>query len=107
MICDPLNQYDELAKFDNFKSGLIDISFLKYAQDHVYYTLSMWIKSEGGHDYSTKQVIGRDNHHFFRLENSFALWWDSPSSFRVYIYTLRHKDEFSTKSIFMPLNTWV
>ena len=54
MICDPLYQYDELAKFDNFKSGLIDISFLKYAQDHVYYTLSMWIKSEGGHDYSTK-----------------------------------------------------
>jgi len=107
MICDTLHQYDSLARFENFKSGIIKLSLFKYSEKNVYYTLSMWIKSEGGHANTTKQVLGRDNHHFFRLENAFALWWDSPSSFRVYVYTLLKQDEYSTKSVFMPLNTWV
>ena len=104
MICDTLNAYDSLARFENFKSGEIPLTLFEYQEDEVVYTLSMWVKNEGGHTYSTKQVIGRNNHHFFRLENVFALWWDSPSSFRVYIYTMLNVNEFSTPSVFMPLN---
>jgi hypothetical protein len=107
MICDTLNAYDSLARFENFKSGEIPLTLFKYQEDEIVYTLSMWVKSEGGHTYTTKQVIGRNNHHFFRLENAFALWWDSPSSFRVYVYTMLNVNEFSTQSVFMPLNQWV
>ena len=100
-------KYEEIARFESFKTGIIDLSFFKFKQEHVGYTLMMWIKNEGGHSHSTKQVIGRNDHHLFRLENAFALWWDSPSSFRVYVYTMNKVHEYSTSSVFMPLNQWV
>jgi hypothetical protein len=63
----------------------------------------MWIKNEGGHRFTTNALEGRDAFHFFELEQSFALWWDSMTSFRVYIYAYRDYYEKSSYSVFLPL----
>ena len=52
------------------------------------YTLTMWIRNSGNQSYSKNIADGRVNHHFFELSESFALWWDSPDSFRIYIYAV-------------------
>lgn len=36
--------------------------------------------------------------HFVLLENVFALWFDSPTSFRVYIFASKDYNEESTNS---------
>lgn len=36
--------------------------------------------------------------HFVLLENVFALWYDSPTSFRVYVFASKDFNEESTNS---------
>jgi len=75
-------------------------------QNDFGYTLSMWVNNKGGHSYTTNPLEGRDKHHFFELEEAFALWFDSPHSFRVYIYANKNYFEQSTPSVFLPLHQW-
>jgi len=46
----------------------------------------MWIRSSGTHTYSTIEKEGYTNQHFLLLDGVFALWFDSPASFRVFIF---------------------
>ena len=56
----------------------------------------MWVYNEGKHAYTQNPKDGRDNYHFFKLDEVFALWFDSPHSFRVYIYSLKNYFEQTT-----------
>ena len=80
---------------------------LKHEQRQFGYTLSMWIRNYGNHTYSSDVKEGRENHHLFEKGDSFALFWDSPISFRVYIYARDNINEFYTSPISVPLRDWV
>lgn len=47
----------------------------------------MWVRPTGTHGYSTIEREGITNLNFFLLDNVFALWWDSPTSFKVSIFS--------------------
>ena len=42
-----------------------------------------------------------------RLDESFALWYDSRTSFRVYVYAKRNYEETFSDPVFLPLFEWV
>ena len=69
--------------------------------------MSLWIRNYGTHGYSTSPRIGRESYHLFEKSGSFALWWDSPISFRIYIYAKSNFYEFYTSAISVPLRDWV
>lgn len=66
--------------------------------------MSMWVRPTGTHSYSTIEKQGITNQHFFLLEGVFALWWDSPSSFRVYVFASKDYLEESTSSVQVPIH---
>jgi len=66
--------------------------------------LSLWIKNVGGQTYSRSPGIGRNKHHLLELEESFAIWFDSKTSFRVYVFAKDNEFETFTGSVFLPLN---
>jgi hypothetical protein len=69
--------------------------------------MAIWIRNSGKHSYSANPRDGRENHHFFELTNSFAFWWNSPDSFRVYIYANENPYEVQSGSIDVPLYEWI
>ena len=80
---------------------------LKGEQREFGYTLSMWIRNYGQHTYSDDVKDGRENHHLFEVTDSFALFWDSPISLRVYIYARDNAYEFWTPPVSVPLRDWI
>ena len=85
----------------------INLYTLDHNQRNFGYTLSIWLRNYGNHGYSTDPKEGRAKYHLFEKAGSFALWWDSPISFRVYIYAKDNHYEFFTSSISVPLRDWV
>jgi hypothetical protein len=71
------------------------------------YTLSMWVYNLGAPKYSANPRYGVEVSSFFTLEGAFSLWFDSPTSFRVYAYAKDNVDVRSSPSAFLPLNQWV
>ena len=71
------------------------------------YTISMWIKNEGVGVYSQNPHAGRDSTHLIKLEDTFAIWFDSQNSIRAYIYASGDYFETYTDPIFLPKNQWV
>ena len=67
----------------------------------------MWLKNFGNHTYSADPVIGRDNHHMLDIYESFAIWLDSPISFRVYVFAKKNINEVFTDKVYLPLNEWI
>ena len=67
----------------------------------------MWIKNTGKHTFSSSARVGRDSHHMFEIENAFALWMDSESSFRVYAFAAEDFDEHISEPISLPKNAWI
>jgi len=65
------------------------------------------MRSTGNHAFSTKELDGISSRHFVLLENVFALWFDSPTSFRIYIFASKDYLEESTSSIMFPLHQWI
>ena len=41
------------------------------------------------------------------LEDSFAIWYDSPYSCRIYVYSVQNYDEVFSDRIYLPLHEWV
>jgi len=41
------------------------------------------------------------------IKDSFALWLDSPYSFRVYIFAKVNYNEFFTERVYLPLHEWI
>ena len=105
-FCDTLQKSDlqQIPYFDNWDSGMVPVPALSQNQAKFDYTFSLWLKNDGGHAFTTNALDGRDSYHFFRLEESFALWFDSLSSFRVYIYAEQNYYETSSTSVFLPLH---
>ena len=80
---------------------------LRFEQRDFAYTLSLWIRNYGGHTFSTNAREGREKHHMFELADSFALFWDSPISFRVYVYARDNAYEVWSAPVSVPLRDWV
>lgn len=78
-----------------------------FEQVRFTYTLSMWVNNQGALKYSSNPRYGVETSQFFQLEGCFALWFDSPTSFRVYIYAKNNVDMTVSPSVFLPVNNWV
>jgi hypothetical protein len=50
--------------------------------------MNIWMKSSGTHEITT-DAKNWENCNFINLENIFALWFDSPSSFKVYVFATK------------------
>lgn len=64
------------------------------------------MKNVGGQTFSRSPGIGRNKHHLIHLEEAFAIWFDSKTSFRVYVFAKDNEFETWTDSVFLPLNQW-
>ena len=61
----------------------------------------------GQHSFSTNPVSGRTKHHLIKVDESFAVWYDSKTSFRIYVYAKNNWEETFSDPVFLPLNDWV
>lgn len=77
-------------------------------QSEFTYTFSIWLKNMGGQAFTPYALEGGRNpeFQFFVLDECFSLWFDSPTSFRVYAFTFQDMFETTSPSIFVPLNQW-
>ena len=85
----------------------IDIPRFFFKGRDIGYTLSFWLKNFGQHSYSTNPREGRELHHMIKIDECFAIWYDSKTSFRVYIYAKNNYEELYSSSVFLPLYEWV
>jgi len=61
----------------------------------------------GQHSFSTNPAEGRDKHHMLKIDDVFAVWYDSRTSFRVYVFAKQNYEETYSDPIFLPLYEWV
>ena len=73
----------------------------------ISYTVSFWMINFGQHSYGQKPNEGRENNHLIKVDEAFAIWYDSPTSFRVYVYARKNYDEVYSSTVFLPLFEWV
>jgi hypothetical protein len=85
----------------------VRIPRFKYFGRRIGYTASFWMKNYGSHAFSPNPRIGRDNNHIFRLDDSFALWYDSQTSFRVYVFAKDNWLETYSDPVFLPMHEWI
>ena len=78
-----------------------------YKGRYIGYTMSFWLKNFGQHSFSETPIEGRQQHHMLKINECFAIWYDSPTSFRVYIYAKNDYEEVYSQSVFLPLFEWV
>ena len=95
-----------------FKSGgnkysEIGIPRFEYKGRQIGYTASFWLINFGQHSYSETPIEGRTSNHMLKMEECFAIWYDSPTSFRVYIYAKNNYEEVYSPPVFLPLFEWV
>ena len=96
-----------IAKSAPLRWESLPLYTLDHEQRDFGYTLSIWMRNYGDHGYSTNPRTGRENYRLFEKAGCFALWWDSPISFRVYVYARDDAYEFYTSAISVPLRDWV
>lgn len=65
------------------------------------------MKNMGAHASEPNPKIGREQNHIFSLDECFALWYDSETSFRVYVYAKTNIFETFSDPVFMPLYEWI
>ena len=65
------------------------------------------MKNFGQHAFEPNPARGRENNHIFSLDECMALWYDSKTSFRVYVYAKNNFLETYSDPIFLPLNEWI
>ena len=108
-FCNTLeSQFANVAKFETFNTGRVPVVNAVLDQDKTFtYTLSMWVHNLGARKYSANARYGVEQSSFFTLEGAFSLWFDSPTSFRVYVYAKDNINTRSSPSTFLPLNQWV
>ena len=69
--------------------------------------MSFWMKNFGQHAFEPNPARGREANHIFTLDESFGIWYDSKTSFRVYVYAKNNFFETYSDPIFLPLNEWI
>jgi hypothetical protein len=73
-FCDSLDRFpmDVLPLFGNisssYESGLVPFENFIAEEVRFEYTFSMWLKNEGGHQYTSQPELGADNYHFFHFK---------------------------------------
>jgi hypothetical protein len=67
----------------------------------------MWLYNTGTTQFTTNPRIDLEKSSLFLLEGVFALWFDSPTSIRCYVYAKKKVDEITSGSVLLPLNQWV
>ena len=87
-------------------SGL-RIPRFKYKERYIGYTMSFWMKNFGQHAFEPNPAQGRKANHIFTLDECFGIWYDSKTSFRVYVYAKNNFFETYSDPVFLPLNEWI
>ena len=102
LVCSSLdiNPLQVLPYIDPGLTTTLKLPNFDYNQKQYSYTLSMWFKSSGSHAFSE---TNQESSSFFKLEKVMALWFNSPSSFRVYIYADKNYQEVVTGSVSIPV----
>jgi hypothetical protein len=67
----------------------------------------MWLKNAGGQNFTTNVNQGVQYFTFCKLYGSFSMFFDSQTSFRVNVESLKDQTAYTSPSIFIPLNEWV
>ena len=78
-----------------------------YIERRIGYTMSFWIKNEGIGTYSKNPKTGRDTTHLIKVEETFALWFDSQTTLRAYVYADANHFEYFSDPIFLPVDQWI
>ena len=69
--------------------------------------MSFWLKNEGIGTYSKNPKTGRDSTHLIKVEETFALWFDSQTTLRAYVYADANHFEYFSDPIFLPVDQWI
>ena len=85
----------------------IAIPRFKYKERYIGYTASFWVKNFGEHAFEPNPAKGRQNNHIFSLDECFSLWYDSKTSFRVYVYAKSNFFETFSDPVFLPMLEWI
>jgi hypothetical protein len=108
LFCDSLllNPLQDLPTFTKGIDTTQTIPNFEF-REKIGYTLSMWIRPSGDHGFSTGEFKGTRQMSFFTLDNVFSLWFDSDSSFRVYLFATKSYQETSSEPILIPVRSWI
>lgn len=71
------------------------------------YTLSMWVNNKGANKFSSDPRQGIKIASFFSIESCFTLYFDSSTSFKVFVDSIYDYRDTTSPSVFLPLNQWV
>lgn len=100
-------QVPQFYRASGSKYADIAVPAFKFKGRYIGYTASFWMKNFGAHAYQSNPSLGRNQNHIFKLDECFALWYDSKTSFRVYVYARDNFYETYSDPVFLPLNEWV
>lgn len=100
-------QVPQFYKSQGNKFNEIDIPRFKFKGRNIGYTVSFWMKNFGQHSFAKNPLSGREKNHLIKLDEVLAIYYDSPTSFRVYVYAKDNPFETTSDSVFLPLNEWV
>jgi hypothetical protein len=78
-----------------------------FDQTNFTYTLSMWVKIKGAQKFTQDPRQGVKTASFFSIEGCFTLFFDSATSFKVFIDSVVDYQDTTSRSVFLPLNQWV
>lgn len=71
------------------------------------YSFSIWMRNQKRYPSFTNSPSGRSTDYFFKLDDSFALYFDSPTTFKVHIFALKNYLEITTEeSFYFPMHEW-
>lgn len=85
----------------------VEIPLFNFKGRDYGYTISFWLKNFGQHSYSQNPSEGERQNHLIKIDESFAIWYSSPTSIRVYVYAKNNAYEVASDSVFLPLFEWV
>lgn len=68
------------------------------------YTVSLWIRNQGNHMFTSDVNIGWSKYHFIKIHEVFALWYDSATSFKAYVFSDKDFNQYVSPSVFTPLH---
>ena len=68
--------------------------------------MSFWLKNFGKHK-AEEDGSGKDKTAFLSLEESFVFYYDTKTTFRVYVDAREKYLTAESESIYLPLNEWL
>ena len=65
------------------------------------------MKNEGIGSFTQNPRNGRDTTHLIKIQETFAIWFDSQTTLRAYVFADDNFREYYSDPIFLPINQWI